>query len=80
MSSWLRRFHKPVRPRTGKPVETLADARAFVLRLGDRAQRNEWQYAIARLLECEKTGSCYAAREALVNALFLNAMLDLDHE
>ena len=46
-----------------------------MLRLGDLAQRNEWQYAIARLLECKETGSCYAARDALMNALFLNMIL-----
>jgi hypothetical protein len=82
-------FHRPVLPSAGRPIETLADARAFILGadarafilgLGDRASRNEWQYAIARLLECEQTGSCYAAREALVKALFLNLMLDLDQE
>ena len=78
MSSWLRKFHHPVYPRTGKPIETRADARAFILRLGDRAGRNEWQYAIAALLECLNGGSCYAARDAIENALFLNMMLDLE--
>jgi hypothetical protein len=58
----------------------LSDARAFTLRLGDRAPRNEWQYPIERLLECQQTGSCYAACNAFVNAVFLNLMLDLNRE
>lgn len=81
MSSWSRKFHKPVSPLKGKPIETLAQARAFILALPKgMAERNEWQFAVGQLLACAQDGTCYAARDALVNALFLNLMLDLDRE
>lgn len=52
-----------------------------MLGLGDFGRRNEWQWAAAKLLECaDKKSSCYVAREAMKNALFLNAMLDVTQE
>lgn len=81
MPSWSRKFHKPIHLRSGKTIDTLAQARALVLSLKDRNDRNEWQWAASKLLECaDKKSSCYVAREAMKNALFLNAMLDVTHD
>ena len=80
MSSWSRKFHKPVFPRTGRPIETLAQARVYVLALGDATRRNEWQHATARLLDAAGGGNARIAYEALRNAMFLNMMLDLGRE
>lgn len=80
--SWSRKFHKPLHTRNGKTLKTLSDARAFLLSLGDLGRRNEWQHAAGALLSCAKSGRCRPAWEAMRDALFLNAMLDVtkDHD
>lgn len=78
---WRRKFPKPVKVRDGPELRTLAEARAFMLGLPEsRTWRNEWQWAAARLLDASKEGSVDEAREAVRNALFLNMMLDFEHE
>lgn len=78
---WKKKFWKPIKPKDGKPLETLADARAYMIALpGGITHRNEWQYAAAALIDAAKGGSAHKARDAMTNALFLSMRLDLDQE
>lgn len=78
---WDKKFWKPVKPRDGKPIKTLADARAYMLAMPAGAgTRPEWQRAIEATMAAakgKKTGTD-AARDALTNALFINMRLDFD--
>jgi hypothetical protein len=67
-----------MRPREGRPIATLADARDYALRLDPEiASRSEWQRVAATLLAAAEGGSMGVAHEAVFNALFLNHLLDL---
>lgn len=79
-SKWNRKFWAPIHPRAGKPIQTLAHARAFLLALPrSSGERAEWQRAVeAVMAAAEGKESLDTAREKLTNALFLNAMLDME--
>lgn len=80
--NWDKKFRKPVEPRDGKPIKTLADARAYMLALPAGLEtRPEWQRAIEAALAAAKgKARTDAARDALTNALFINMRLDLNGE
>lgn len=80
--NWTKKFSNPVKPRDGKPIKTLADARAYMLAMPDGlGTRPEWQRAIEAALAAAKgKAGMDAARDALTNALFINMRLDLNGE
>lgn len=78
---WTRKFWKPVYPKKGNPLATLADARALMIDLpAGFTSKNEWQAAAGALLQAANAGGTNEARDAITNALFLNHMLDLERE
>jgi hypothetical protein len=69
-----RSTRKPTKP--GKPLRTLADARAYVLCLPiDISARQAWQQLSKLLLEASEHGDTTAATEQLHLALFLENRL-----
>jgi hypothetical protein len=78
--NWKRRFGRPLHAQGFRPIETLADARAYLLMLDksrpDLAARIEWQNAIASVMDAAKGKSLTDAREKLHKALVLTLQLD----
>jgi hypothetical protein len=76
-ANWKRRFPEPLYPRDYEPLETLADAKAYLLKLPDSvAQRNEWQNAARKLMEAAEGKVLVAsARSVVHNALVVSLRL-----
>ena len=77
---WSAPLSRPLTLRDGMKLETLADARAFVLMLppGDQ-ERNAWQKAAELLIEAaENGGDVRAATHQVFAALFVQANVKLE--
>ncbi len=64
------------RPRY-RELETLSDARDYILKMGRRSERQEWQTAIKRLLEAADGGSVELATRQMVVALMMDGTLGI---
>jgi hypothetical protein len=78
--SWRASLSRPVpylKPRPGRLL-TLHDARAYMIALGDRAQRQHWQHAIKLTIEAaEGRGDMDAVTQQLGLAMLLDGALDM---
>lgn len=80
---WLLPLEREILPRStrrpaasGAPLRTLADARAYLLRLGrGLSSRQHWQRAAALLFEAADRGDAGGATDQLELALFLDGLL-----
>lgn len=72
-SGWKRKFSVPIRLADGTVLRTLADARAYLIDLGDH--QPPMQVAAGALLEAASGGSIDTAESAVQIALFTR----LDH-
>ena len=75
--SWQKKLPRPVghsKPKRGELV-TLADARGYILDLGDRGGREYWQGTIKLLMEAADGGDIEAATKQLEMALMLDGAL-----
>jgi hypothetical protein len=79
MERWQSKLSRSLVVRDGRTLGTLAEARAFILKLPEADQhRSSWQIAAERLLEAaEKSGRIERATEAIERALFLQGMLNV---
>ena len=73
--SWSKRFPDPIRLPNGEQIETLADARSYILNLSETDQAStKWQTAAGELLKAANppgTGPWIDfARIAMMQALF----------
>lgn len=79
--SWRTALKHEVRTRDGKKFRTLADVRAYVLKLPEgRSERQYWQHLAALLLEACRTGETYEVRRQLMLALLHDGTLDVTTE
>ena len=70
---WQSKLSRPISLKTGTKLETLADARAFILDMLPESDhdRSSWQHAIELLIEAaERGGSIEATTEQIERALF----------
>lgn len=75
--SWRTALKHEVRTRDGKKLRTLADVRAYVLKLPKgRSERQYWQHMAALLLEACETGKTADATRQLKLALIHDGTLD----
>lgn len=79
MPSWSRKLSDPVKVIGRKaPVATLAEARAFILKLPAAHQaQNEWQHAAKLLIAAAEGGDVPAATVQLQFALLMAGKLDM---
>jgi hypothetical protein len=80
--SWKARLSHPIghtKPTKGT-LETLHDARAYILELGERGQWAYWQGAIRELMGAEESGKVEAATRQLQFALLMNGALKLSDD
>ena len=76
--SWSEKLARPLQVLDGPTLTTLAEGRDFMLKLDKGLTlKKEWQHAAELLLQASEKGSVKVATNALSNALFLNAMLDV---
>jgi hypothetical protein len=61
--TWARKFAKPIALKDGRTIETLADARNFILFQSDQEQLF-WHYAAELLIEAATNGDERAIDEA----------------
>ena len=55
--SWSRRLPRSIGLSDGRALETLADARDFILALRQRRQNNDWQHASELLMKGARGGA-----------------------
>ena len=69
--TWSRRFDDPIKPPKGKPIVTLKDAAAYIMRLPQDAQISpEWQAAgEAVIMAAEDRGPLMHAHVGMMLAL-----------
>lgn len=78
MTNWKRPLTAPLRDRAGTTLYTLADARAYILKLTPARQNsNAWQSAAGKLLAAAESGDTAPATRQLYLALFLDMQIDL---
>jgi type VI protein secretion system component VasF len=76
-TDWQRQLSRPLRTRGGESVETLSDARAYILALPEaRQHRNTWIQAAELLLAAAAGGDVRTATDQFELALFLDTNLD----
>ena len=75
MKGWRQRFSRPVRLKDGTELATLAEARAWAIKVDNG--RNEFQSLAGKLMAAAEGGSVEEARAALFNAAFLTFRLDM---
>lgn len=65
---WSARFQPPVEVPNGKPLQTLADARKFLLKLPDNERRTEFVQAVIEtlLIAAMRTGHVPHAQASMV--------------
>lgn len=78
--NWTKKFWKPVKPKDGKPIETLVHARAYILAMPrDFGSKPEWRRAneavVAAATDASES-SVHAARMSLIQALTIAGKLD----
>jgi hypothetical protein len=68
---WSRPFDDPIKPPKGRPIVTLKDAAAFILKLPKSAQQSpEWQAAgEAVIMAAEGRGPLMHARVGMLRAM-----------
>jgi hypothetical protein len=68
---WATQFDEPIRLADGRQLLTLADARAYILKLGNSDHQTErWQAAIAVLMmAAEERGPIMHARVGILRAI-----------
>ena len=79
--SWSHKLARPIGVAKPKPrtLNTLADARAYMLSIKDGRERREyWQHAAKLVLEAADGGSVEAVTRQLMTALLLDGTLDMD--
>ena len=71
---WQSKLSRPISSKTGTKLETLADARAFILDMLPESDqdRSSWQHATELLIEAAERGG--ATTEQIERALFLQGM------
>lgn len=70
--NWSARFSRPIAVPSRQPLETLDDARSFVLALGDQVRGTRtWEIALQNLLRAAEEGGAYVelARLMLAQAI-----------
>lgn len=70
--SWSARFKHPIAVPSRQPIETLDDARSYVLALGDQVRGTRtWEIALENLLRAAEEGGGYVelARIMLAQAI-----------
>jgi hypothetical protein len=76
--NWTHKLTEPIEDTEGKVLNTLADARAYLLAQPNwRQNRTNWQHLGGLLLEAAKSGDTAAATEQIETALFVDARLKL---
>lgn len=76
--SWRTALKYEVRTRDGQKLRTLADVRAYVLKLpAGRSERQYWQHMAALLLEACESGETEGATRQLMLALLHDGTLDV---
>ena len=76
--NWQHQLAHPIRDRRGKTLNTLYDARAYVLKLGDGiAARQHWRRAVELMLVAAEDGDTHAHTQQLKLAMLINGLLDL---
>jgi len=77
---WNKRFWRPVKPKGGKPIETLVHARAYVIGMPlESRTKPEWRHANEAVMNAAKDtseNSIHEARTALIQALTVEGKLD----
>ena len=75
---WKRKLWKPVKPKGGKPLETLLHAKIYMLGIPPNFEtKPEWQRASRAIAAAAKDKeNARAAWSALVEALAINGRLD----
>jgi hypothetical protein len=65
---WSARFHSPVKVPNGKPLQTLADARKFLLKLPESERRTEVVQAVIEtvLMAAMRTGHIPHAQASMI--------------
>lgn len=77
---WSRRLSQEIVAKSGKRLNMLADARAFMLTIKDgRELRQHWQNGAALLMKAAEGGDVKAATDQIILALLLDGALDLKH-
>ena len=77
--AWIRKLSEPVKVIGRKaPIATLAEARAFILKLPPARQAsNEWQHAAKLMLAAAEGGDIAAATRQLQFVLLMAGKLDM---
>lgn len=74
---WSLKLSRPLKPRDGAPIRTLADARSYVLAMDRwRQDKQAWEMATELMIEAAAGGSIAAATDQIETALFLEAKLE----
>jgi redox-regulated HSP33 family molecular chaperone len=74
---WQSKLSRPISLKTGTKLETLADARAFILDMLPESDhdRSSWQHATELLIEAAERGAASRQRpNKIERALFLQGM------
>ncbi len=75
---WSRKLAHPVRQAEPRTLNTLTDARPYMLSLKHGRERREyWQHAAKLLLEAAEGGSVEVATKQIMLALLIDGTLDL---
>ena len=73
---WQSKLSRPISLKTGTKLETLADARAFILDMLPESDhdRSSWQHATELLIEAAERGGRRGNDRVIERALFLQGM------
>jgi hypothetical protein len=78
--NWTKKFWKPVKPKDGKPIETLVHARAYMLAMPmNFGTKPEWRRVNEAVMIAAKDASessIHEARTCLIQALTIAGKLD----
>ncbi len=78
--NWTKKFWRPVKPKGGKPIETLVHARAYMMGMPrDSGTKPEWRRvneALSTAAKDASESSIHEARTALIQALTIDGKLD----
>jgi hypothetical protein len=78
--NWNKKFWRPVKPKGGKPIETLVHARAYMIGMPlESGTKPEWRRANEAVMNAAKDASengVHEARTALIQALTVEGKLD----